>query len=245
MKTRFLAICAIVALSASGSFAGDLTSGGGYYAPPASSSPYGSAGIFGDVNLTAIYLGGDIDDDFGIDLGGAVVAPFGNGWNAAVDGDVGYFFNADEWVAGVNGHLFYANQAWAAGAFVYADTEDTYGIGAEAAAFINNVDVIGDLGYFASTPDFWAASAATNVYFDPDTALSLGLGGAWFDGGGDAWMANAGIEHRFNSSPVSAYADLGWIGSGSADNVEAIAGARVVFGDAGTTLQDYNRANPF
>jgi hypothetical protein len=245
MTNRLLAGCALLALSASASTAADFGTGPDYYAPPASSPAAGPAGIFGDVHLSATYFGTEGEDDGSIDLGGVVVVPFANGWNAAFEADTGYLFNAGDWNAIGAAHLFYGTPAWAAGAFVEATTEETFSVGAEAAAFVNNVDVIGTVEYGFSDPDFWQASAATNIYFDPNTAVNAGLEGSWFDGSDGAYAANLGLEHRFNNSPVSGFAEVGWTDFTGNDTITATAGARVVFGAAGQTLQDYNRANPF
>ena len=247
MTRKFLAGCALVALSTSASTAADLGAGTDYYAPPPSAAP-GPAGIFGDVHLSATYFGTEGDDDVSIDLGGVVVVPFGNGWNAALEGDVGYLFDAEEWAAVGTGHVFFLASTWAAGAFVegaVTDADDAVGVGVEAAAYVGNVDVIGTVGYGFSSPDFWAASAATNIYFDPNTAVTASLGGAWADGGDGSYAASIGLEHRFNTSPVSGFAEVGWTDITGDDALIATAGARVVFGAAGQTLQDYNRANPF
>jgi hypothetical protein len=246
MTKRLLAGCALLALGASASTAADFGTGTDYYAPPTAAP--GPAGIFGDAHLSATYFGADGDDDVSIDLGGVVVVPFANGWNAALEGDVGYLFDAGEWAAVGAGHLFYLAPTWAAGAFIEGaatDADDALGVGVEAAAYISNVDVIGTVEYGFSSPDFWLASAATNVYFDPNTAVTAGLGGAWFDGGDNAFAANVGLEHRFTNSPVSGFAEFGWTDFTGDDTWTATAGARVVFGAAGQTLQDYNRANPF
>jgi hypothetical protein len=245
MRIRLLAGCAIAALSATGSFAADFSSGyDNYYSTPQPQSS-GAASVFGDINLSAIYFGGDIPDDVSLDLGGSIVLPFANGWNAALVHQLGYLFNAHDWDAEGTGHLFYGNRTWAAGGFVGWDTDDTYGGGAEAAAFVGNVDVIGKVGYFNSSTDFWSADGTVNVYFDPNTAVSAGLGGVWYDSGSDGWAADIGVEHRFNASPVSAFADLGWTDAGGPDVYAATLGARYVFGDSGPTLQDFNRRNPF
>jgi hypothetical protein len=246
MTRKLLAACALLALSASASTAADLNTGADYYAPPAAAP--GPAGVFGDVHLSATYFGREGDDDVGIDFGGVVVVPFANGWNAALEADVGYLFEAGEWGAVGTGHLFFLASTWAAGAFVegaVTETNDAVGVGVEAAAYIGNVDVIGTVGYGFTDPDFWQATAATNIYFDPNTALNAGIGGTWVDDADGAFSANVGLEHRFNNSPVSGFADLGWTNIGNEDTIIATAGARVVFGAAGQTLQDYNRANPF
>ena len=246
MTNRLLAGCALLALSASASTAADFGTGPDYYAPPASSPAAGPAGVFGDVHLSATYFGTEGEDDGSIDLGGVVVVPFANGWNAAFEADTGYLFNAGDWAAAGAGHLFFLTSTWAAGAFVEGNTEtDGVGVGVEAAAYISNVDVIGTVEYGFSDPDFWLASAATNIYFDPNTALTAGLGGVWFDGADGSFAANVGLEHRFNNSPVSGFAEVGWTDITGDDTIIATAGARVVFGAAGQTLQDYNRANPF
>jgi hypothetical protein len=244
MTRTLLAGLTILSLSTAGSLAGDLTSGDGYYyAPPASSSSGGASHLFGDVNLSGTYTGGDGPDEFSLDLGGSFVLPFGNGWNAALEHQLGYRFEAGEWFAGGTGHVFYANHAGAAGAFVHADTDETYGIGAEAAAFVGNVDVIGEIGYFSASPDYWAAAASTNVYFDPNTAVSGTLGAAWGDT--DGWEADVGIEHRVNNSPFSGFAEIGYTDIDSDDAYHVTGGVRFVFGDSGETLQDFNRRNPF
>jgi hypothetical protein len=242
MLTRLLAACAVVALSAWGSLAADFNSGNDYYAPP-SSAP-GAAGVFGDIHASATYFGGDADD-VALGFGGSVVVPFGNNFNAAIKADADYLFDAHDWIAGTSAHVFYANDVFAAGLFGVLTTEDTFGGGAEAAVFVNNVDVIGRVGYFDSSPDFWAADGAVNLYFDPNTAMTAGLGGVWFDSGSDGWTADMGLEHRFNNTPVSAFADLGWTNAEGGDVYAITGGARYVFGDAGPTLQDFNRRNPF
>lgn len=242
MKRKLLAACAAIALSASGSLAGDLTNGGDYYAAPPQSS-YGPAGIFGDINLSGTYFGGDIPDDFSLDLGGSIVLPFGNGWNAALDHDLGYRFEAQDWYFGGTGHLFYGNQAFAAGAFAHADTDEIYGAGVEGAAFVNNADVIAKVGYFNGSLDHWAAEGSANVYFDPDTAISGAVGGYWGDS--DGWSADVGLEHRFTNSPFSGFAEIGYTDLDGANAYSVTGGARFVFGDSGSTLQEFNRRNPF
>lgn len=243
MRRQLLTGCAMFALGGSVSLAGDLNNGGDYYAPQA--SPYSASGIFGDVNLSGTYVGGDADDDFSLDLAGSVVLPFGNGWNAAIEHQLGYLFQAGDWFAAGTGHVFYGGQLWAVGAFLHVDTDDTVGVGVEGAAFVNNVDLIGEVGYFNASPDHWSTSGTVNVYFDPDTAVSGRLGGLWVESGSNAYEADIGIEHRFNSSPISAFAELGWTDFGGPDEFHATAGARMVFGDSGSTLQDFNRRNPF
>jgi hypothetical protein len=243
MRNKLLAGCALAALSATGSYAADFNTGSDYYYAPPSSS--GAAGVFGDINASATYFGGDVTDDFALGLGGSVVVPFGNNFNAAIKADADYLFDAHDWIAGTSAHVFYGNDLFAAGLFGALTTEDTFGGGAEAAVFVSNVDVIGKVGYFDSSPDFWTAEGTVNVYFDPNTAVNVGLGGVWYDTGSDGWLADIGLEHRFNSSPVTAFADLGWTNAAGADTYAITGGARYLFGDSGSTLQDFNRRNPF
>jgi hypothetical protein len=244
MKTTLLSSAAIIALGATGATAADLGGGSDYYAPPASSASYGAPGVFGDAHLSATYFNADSNDDWSVDFGGVVTVPFGNGWNVALEGDAGYLFDAGDWVALATGHVFYLNQAWAAGIFGTITTEDQSSAGVEAAAFINNVDVIGTVEYMFEDPKFWGATAAANLYFDPNTAVTGTVGGAWSDDADDFQLASLGIEHRFDATPVSAYAEAGWTNFVD-DSYSLTAGARFVFGAAGSTLQEYNRANPF
>ncbi len=243
MKTTLLTGSAILALSASGALAADLGGSSDYYAPPAQSASYGPSGVFGDVHLSATYFGADGADDWAAELGGVVVVPFGNGWNVALEADAAYLFEAEDWVASTTGHVFYLDPAWAAGIFATITTEDMSSAGVEAAAFINNVDVIGTVEYGFEDPNFWGLTAAANLYFDPNTAVSAAVGTAWGDDD-DFQVASLGVEHRFNSTPVSGFAEVGWTNVVD-DAFTATAGARFVFGAAGSTLQDYNRANPF
>jgi hypothetical protein len=195
MIKRLLAGCALLALGASASTAADVGTGTDYYAPPQAAP--GPAGIFGDAHLSATYFGTEGDDDGSLDLGGVVVVPFANGWNAAFEGDVGYLFNAEEWLAVGSGHLFFLASTWAAGAFVegaVTDADDAVGLGVEAAAYVGNVDLIGTVGYGFGSTDFWAASAASNIYFDPNTALTAGAGGAWADGSDGSYAASVGLD---------------------------------------------------
>jgi hypothetical protein len=243
MKTTLLSGAAILALGATGAAAADLGGASDYYAPPASTSS-GTSGIFGDVHLSATYFNADSDDDWSVDFGGVVTVPFGNGWNVALEGDAGYLFDADEWLALATGHIFYLNPAWAAGAFVTVTTEDQSSAGVEAAAFVGNVDVIGTAEYMFEDPNFWGVTAAANLYFDPNTAISGTVGTAWSDDADDFQVAALGIEHRFDATPVSAFAEAGWTNIVD-DSYSLTGGARFVFGAAGSTLQEYNRANPF
>jgi hypothetical protein len=242
MTKKLLCCCAIVALGASGALAGDLGYGNDYYSPPASGGS-GGGGVFGDVNLSGTYTNGDVPKEFSLDLGGSVVLPLGNGWNAALDHQLGYRFEAGDWFAGGTGHFFYANRSVAGGAFVHADTDKTYGVGVEAAAFVNNVDVIGEVGYFTNSANHWAAAGTANVYLDPDTALSGTLGRAWGDA--DGWEADVGFEHRLSNSPISGFAGIGYSDVGGPSAYHVTGGARFIFGDSGPTLQDFNRKNPF
>lgn len=242
MKIILLAGSALLAVGISASVAGDLTYGNDYYAPAAPTDS-GPLGVFGDMNLSGTYTNGDVPSEFSLDLGGSLVLPFGNGWNAALDPQFGYRFQADDWFAAGTGHVFYANPAVAAGAFVHADTDETYGLGAEAAAFAGNVDVIGEIGYFNASSNYWSAAGTANVYFDPDTALSGTLGTAWGDT--DGWEADVGLEHRFMNSPFSGFAELGYSDIGGPASYHVTGGARFFFGDSGSTLQEFNRRNPF
>jgi hypothetical protein len=242
MKKHLLCCAAILALATSGAVAGDLGYGNNYYSPPASTGP-GKSGIFGDVNLSGTYTNGDVPSEFSLDLGGSIVVPLGNGWNAALEHQLGYEFEAGDWFAGGAGHFFYANQAVAGGAFVHADTDEHYGVGVEGAAFLANVDLIGEGGYFTNSANYWEAAGTANVYFDPDTAVSGTLGGAWGDA--DGWGANVGFEHRLSGSPISGFADIGYTDIGGPDAYHVTGGARFVFGDSGATLKEFNRKNPF
>jgi len=242
MKRLLLASTASLAFGASASIAGDLTYDNQYYAPPASSAS-GSGGIFGDMNLSGTYTNGDVPKEFSLDLGGSIVVPFGSGWNAALDHQLGYRFKADEWFAAGTGHVFYATPVAAAGAFVHADTDETYGVGLEGAAFTGNVDLIADIGYFNASSDYWMAEGKANVYFDPNTALSGNLGAAWGDT--DGLEAGVGLEHRAMNSPVSGFAEIGYSDIGGPNSYHVTGGARFVFGDSGSTLQEFNRKNPF
>jgi hypothetical protein len=242
MKRQLLSCCAILAFGANNVSAGDLTYGSNYgYAPASTSS--GSSGIFGDLNLSGTYTNGDVPKEYSLDFGGSLVLPFGNGWNAALDHQLGYRFEADDWFFGGTGHFFYNNRSVAGGAFVHADTDETYGGGLEAAAFARNVDLIGKIGYFSDSANYWDASSTANVYFDPDTALSGTVGGSWGDASG--WQGDVGIEHRFIDSPFSGFAEIGYTDLGAASSYHVTGGARFVFGDSGSTLQEFNRRNPF
>lgn len=242
MKRQLLSCCALLAVGATSASAGDVTYGNDYaYAPP---SPAGNAsGIFGDLNLSGTYTNGDVPQEISLDFGGSLVLPLGSVWNAAIDHQLGYRFEADDWFLGGTGHFFYNNRSVAGGAFVYADTDDTYGVGAEAAAFAGNVDLIGKIGYFSDSVNYWDATGTANVYFDPDTALSGTVGGAWGDASG--WQGDVGIEHRFMNSPFSGFAEIGYTDLGSDNAYHVTGGARFVFGDSGSTLQEFNRRNPF
>jgi hypothetical protein len=244
MKTRLLTSAAIVALGASGASAADLGGGSDYYAPAASPSYGNASGVFGDVHLSASYFGNDDADDWAAAIGGVVVVPFGNGWNAALEADAAYLFEAEDWVAATTGHVFYLTPGWAAGVFASITTEDTSSAGVEVAAFVNNVDLIGKVEYGFEDPNFWGLTAAANLYFGPNTAITGTVGTAWRDDADDFQVASLGVEHRFDSSPVSAFGEVGWTNLVD-DSYSATAGARVVWGGAGSTLQDYNRANPF
>ena len=245
MFGRMFASCAILGLSISGSIAAGLDDSTGYYPPLASAVSYGPAGVFGDAHLSALYFNGGSPDGGAFNLGGVVVVPFGNRWNAAYEVDAGYLYTADDLIVGTAGHLFYVNQSWAAGGFIEMTTDDLLAVGGEAAAFVDNIDAVASVKFAASSPDFWQVGNKVNFYVDPNTALSAGVEGAWFSGGDDAQLAFVSAEHRLVNSPFSGFVDLGWDNFSGASTYSAAAGARVVFGGAGPTLQDYNRANPF
>lgn len=245
MKKRLIIVCALLASGVAVSPSAGLDGDTGYGAPPSSSANYGPAGIFGDAHLSAIYFDGGSSDGVAVDLGGVVVLPFNNGWSAAFEADTGYLFGPDDWVASTAGHYFYTGQSWAAGGFFELTTEDVYAVGAEGAAFINNIDAVASFEFGFGTQEFMQAAQTLNFYVDPNTALSGGLEGAWFDGGGDAQAAFVGVEHRLADSPVSGFVDLGWDNFTGDDTYFALVGGRIVFGDSGFTLQEYNRANPF
>lgn len=245
MIKRILAGCAIVGLNAFSSNAAGLDSSTGFYPPAAPASHYGPNAVFGDIHAGGLYFDGGSPDGGVFELGGVATVPFGNGWSAALEVDTGYIFRADDLTAGITGHLFYTNQSWVIGGFVEMTTEDVFAVGGEAAAFVNNIDAIGTLEFAASSPDFWQIGSKVNLYVDPNTALSGGLEGAWFSGGGDAQAAFVNFEHRLPDSPFSGFVDLGWDNFSGTSTYFGGVGARVVLGAAGPTLQDYNRANPF
>lgn len=216
-----------------------------YYAPPPA-TPDASApwGVFGDATLSATFLANDLtDDDWAASLGGVFVLPFGNGWAVSVEGDTSYLFEADDWQSAVTGNLFYVAPTWAAGVFATAATEDVYLLGGEAALFINNVDLVGELGYVFADTDAIDAFVGAYYYFNPNTYVGLELGSTWFDGGGDFQTASVGVEHLFAGTPLTGFVDAGWDNAGG-DNFQVTAGSRILFGGP-TTLQDYFRANPF
>lgn len=216
-----------------------------YYTPP-TATPVASApwGIFGDATLSATFLANDLsDDDWAVNLGGVFVLPFGNGWNLSLEGDNSYLFDADDWSSAVTANLFYVAPTWAAGAFAIATSDEVYEVGGEVALFVDNVDLVADLGYVFGDEEAVDAGLGAFYYFNPDTYVGVEFGSIWFDGGGDFQTASVGLEHRFASTPVTGFIDAGWDNAGG-DNFQVTVGSRILFGGP-TTLQEYFRANPF
>jgi hypothetical protein len=213
-----------------------------YYAPTTSTPTPGS--VFGDLTLAATYLANDLsDDDWAASIGGVLVFPFGNGWSASLEGDAAYLFDASDWSSAATANLFYVAPTWAAGVFATIATDDVYVLGGEVALFVNNVDIVGELGYIFGDTDAIEAALGLYYYFNPDTYVGLEVASVWPDGGGDFQGVSVGIEHRFAGTPFTGFLDAGWDNAGG-DNYAVTAGTRILFGGP-ATLRDYFRANPF
>jgi hypothetical protein len=242
-KTILRAVVAFGLIGATTAWAADLGGPQGfYYSPPTSTPTPGS--IFGDATLAATFLANDLtDDDWAASIGGVLVFPFGNGWSASLEGDSSYLFDADDWSSAVTANLFYVAPTWAAGVFVTIATDDVYALGGEMALFVNNVDIVGELGYIFGDTDAIDAAIGVYYYFNPDTYVGLEVASVWFDGGSDYQQASVGIEHLFAGTPFTGFLDAGWDNAGG-DNYQVTAGTRILFGGP-ATLRDYFRANPF
>jgi hypothetical protein len=245
-KAIFRVAGAIAALAPVAASAADLGAAPDFYYTPPPSAPVASTswGIFGDATLSATFLANDLtDDDWAVSLGGVFVFPLGAGWSASLQANNSYLFEADDWSSAIEANLFYVTPTWAAGAFATVATDDVYVLGGEVALFVNNVDLVGELGYVFGDTDAIDAAAGAYYYFTPDTYVGLEVGSTWFDGGGDYQTALVGVEHRFANTPVTGFLDAGWDNAGG-DNFHVTAGSRILFGGP-TTLQEYFRANPF
>jgi hypothetical protein len=238
------ATAALALLGSSAAWAADI--GGAqdfYYSPPTSAPTPGNP--FGDLTLSATFLANDLtDDDWAVNIGGVFVFPMANGWSVSVEGDSSYLFEAEDWHAAATGNLFYVAPTWAAGVFATAATDDIYVLGGEAALFVGNLDIVGELGYVFADSDAIAAALGLFYYLDPNTYVGLEVASTWFDDdGGDFQQASVGIEHLFAGTPFTGFIDAGWDNAGG-DNWQVTVGSRLLFGGP-ATLRDYFRANPF
>jgi hypothetical protein len=242
MMRAGLGLAALVVLSAPAFAAGTLSYPG---SAPASGSPmYGSGSIItADVSLA---IGWDDDNTAGL-AGGRINIPFGNGFNEMLEAAGLWTFDGDNSEAGVFSHTYYKNPGWAGG-FVLGvsglNSDAVYTAGAEAAAFLPNATVIGQVAYnwADDIADFWNFAGEFRFYFTPNDKLAgiaaYRSGDAFDDG-----LLTALYEHRFAGTSLSGFAAVSYLTG--PESWRGLVGARVIFDQAGSTLQSTEYERPF
>lgn len=247
MRMKLLASAAAMAL-ATPAFAADLG-----YVPPANDPVYSPTPMMvGHVELSLGYLGVDGDGDTGFfDGAGRVNIPFAGSWNLEVEAGGTAFFDDDydQSVLGAYAHLWTNLGAARVGAFGgIADAHDTVGtIGLEGEVDVTSNATLGaQVAYnFVDGDDGWGLRGWADYYFAPNTKANLEL--AWADtDGNDAWGISGKLEHRFDNTPVSAFAEVGYLDADQGAEAYTVKlGTRIFLDQQGMTLQDHDRQVPF
>lgn len=258
MKFRTFLLASAMAAAAVPALGADLGD-----VPPAGDPIYSPApmGVVGHLELGVGLLEVDdfYDDSIGIFQGfGRANIPFSGGaWNLELEtGATALFDNGySEAGAGVYGHLWTNFSGVRVGGFGGAAFGGpTIGtVGAEVEGDVGNLTLGAQGSYSWTDEDFsaeaWGLRGWADFYFTPNTKLGADVAWANIDFDGvdvDFWQVSGIAEHRFANTPISAfgrvtYADLDEGG----DAWTGMIGARVFLDNAGSTLQDHDRAVPF
>ena len=106
----------------------------------------------------------------------------------------------------------------------------------------------GEIGGF--DVDVWNLRGWADWYFTDNTKAGLDVAYWNFDLEGedaDLWTVSLGAEHRFDNTPISAFANVGYMTVSDLD-VDAWTikgGIRIFMDNAGSTLREHDRAVPF
>ena len=219
---------------------------------PANDSPlYRSDSLVtGDVSLAFGYAKGAGRSTFegGALVGGGVVhLPLWAGWNA--DAEIAEIVGTARTDYGGFGHVYLRTPKYALG-FVVGATEangSAYDgaavtVGLETAAFFPeatvSVQILRSWGQ-GNAKDSWSLGGEARFYLDPNTKVSGRLA---YQSGNPAWLFGVAGEHRLPGSRFSFFATTSYC---SCLTWSAVAGARLIFGPGGGTLQDYDQLVPF
>lgn len=254
---RFMLAYALVALPLT-AHAADLSTS---YSPPPSGdyySPESATGwqVWGDAALQLEYYDNDYGHDTAIEASGEAIfiSPFGLNFKIGAYG--GNVFEASGWdeysYGGVYTDIYYANSTYAVGVFGEYDFDDdsfySYEGGLQAARFYDMFDVGAEVGWWNDKYDdngYWVG-AWLQAYLTPNTSLEGFV--EYENGDGYSGYSLGGeVEHRFAGSNFSVFGG-GWYYDEIDDDYssyQVTGGIRVFFDPDGTTLQQYNRVNPF
>jgi hypothetical protein len=207
-----------------------------------------TAGIV-DLAYRNIDSSGSID---GVRFGGQVVAPLSGGWSAQFDARMLRISasGSDETLSYGTAHATYTSGEWKLGGFVSAESvfgEGVYGIGADGQYNFSNASITGQVGYDSADNgggDGWTVGGDGRYFFTDDLLVNvhyshLFTNGAFGFSTSDVDTYGIGGEYKFQSSPVSVFADYQVASpdnSSSTDLKTFTIGVRYAFGD-GTLLQ--------
>ncbi len=144
-------------------------------------------------------------------------------------------------------HTYLKTERSAAGLLLGGSSFDGDGgftLGAEGAVFLPTTTFLGLLAYTWADgfSDFWTASAEARWYWNADTRLA---GTVTYNDLGSAWGLTAGLEHRLAGTPISLFGDGTYYTNDGGHGWEVFAGARLLFGKPGQTLQGHDHDVPF
>lgn len=227
--------------------AASLTAGLAAVAAPAFAEVSGTVGA----NYARADAGGADTDTYGIS--GGIAIPTGGSLAVLLDGAYSHNDDADLDVFDAAGHLITRNESRAWGGYVsYAHADgggadvDVLGVGGEYAKFFTNSTLAVTLGY-ANADDLDVDATGVlgeyRIFATDNLRFDINAGYARVNtnfGDDDGTQVGAGVEYRFNGSPISlgatySYVDIG--GTGGDANVFGVS-LRYNFGSSSLKSRD-------
>ena len=193
---------------------------------------------------------GDNSQTYGIN--GAASISLGGNLAVLVEGAYGTNDDADVDTLSGAAHLISRDATQAFGGFVGlanidgggADA-DVWSIGGEYAKFFEESTLAFTAAYASADDtdvDAWGLQGEYRVFFDDNTRFDMGLGWANIDTGageGDGFRIGAGVEHRFEASPISIGGNVSYVEVADADAVMVVgATLRFDFGNESLKARD-------
>ncbi len=193
---------------------------------PAFAQATGNVGV----NYTRADFGSGDTDAYGVS--GQAAIPTSGNMAILLDGNYSHNDDADTDVLLADAHLIVRDAGSAWGGFVGVANIDAggsstaYGIGGEWAGFFDTSTLALSVAYGTdddTNVDAWGVNGVYRIFANDNLRFDLGAGWARVDAGGgdnDATQLGAGVEYRFDNSPISLGAAYNHVDAGSGSDAD-------------------------